>query len=671
MYNSYKKIELCYVWISSEESRLIHNQGFTFTNKYIFICEQDITQKKNFKITIKKNDKYIENFFCNNENGNKHTNIENISLIVGENGSGKSTLLNYLHNKLLDLYDTENIVILRSANVFIVLYFENSPVVEVLDESSGHEVKYYSYDKIYGERNGKKVFKDEFGGIKVITYSNIFNNSAIHGDSTGHIYPKIRNISTSSLIKKIHNDKKYNNRKLTQMEKLVQYDMLIMMEFIKRNMNSNDKIIHPPIKYLIIKSENFYEENVEVKSRFITDLPIFNDNNLLEVGIDKENQIILKEFKRLRNQWFDNMLNNNDISCFEKNSLMNIAYDIFNSFKDITSYEIYNKLNKFLKLEKDNLADDIINMLTFINKNNIKLENSPMYIELINQLENMRQNKIFRYYEDNAIVELNENSLNELSRFIELYWGTLNNPYYKFLWGNYNERKENNVRYLSSGENSMLLMYSRLYSVINQNFTTRNVQQDNEDDNTLLILMDEPELYLHPEWQRNLINRLITFFNNYFSEYNVQLIISSNTPFLITDVPKENLIVLNKKHAEDGDYYVVVENKEFKETFGQNIHTLLTEYFIDSTIGEFAKQKISKIIKFLNSEEFNEDIDQINIEKEIKMIGEPIIKNKLLEMFNAKFNRNPDNDIEFINRKIKELEEEKRRLEKKRENNND
>ena len=669
--NLSQKLELCYVWISSEDSGLIQNQGFTFTNKYVFDCKCDKSQNENLQITIKKNDKYIENFFCNNEDGNKETNIENISLVVGKNGSGKSTLLNYLYNKLFDVYDTDNIAIFKSNNVFIVLYFLNKPMIKTSDESP---IKYYTYSDIYGEKKGKEVFKDNYGGIKVITYSDNFRNNSIYGSSLKGMYPTIKNISTSGLLKELYSDEKYNNKNLTQAVKLEQHDMLIMLEFIKIYMKNKDELIQPPIKYLIIKSENLYENRVYVNNKFITNIPIFNDNHIVETNIEnQEYKIILKTFKKLRENWFNIMLQDKKTSCFEKNMLMNIAYDIFNSFRsgisDKNIFDFYSVLNEYLRLKKTNLADDIIDMLSFLNDKGIRLEKDQMYTNFIKKIINMKQQEILRYDDDKAIIKLNNNSINEINEFIRLYWNTLSKPYCTFLWGADTKSQKSKVRYLSSGENAMLLMYSRFYSIISEEFRKVEAKQDIKD-KSLLILMDEPELYLHPEWQRNLIYRLITFFNKYFSEYNVQLIISSNTPFLITDIPKENLILLNKECDKNGEYHIIAENKEFTETFGQNIHTLLAQYFMDFSIGEFAKQKISKIIKVLNSEDSSLDINIRTLEKEINIIGEPIIKNKLIEMFDSKFNKKPENQLEIIDRKIKELQEERKRLEKERDNKN-
>ena len=75
------------------------------------------------------------------------------------------------------------------------------------------------------------------------------------------------------------------------------------------------------------------------------------------------------------------------------------------------------------------------------------------------------------------------------------------------------------------------------------------------------------------------------------------------------------------------------------ETFGANIHDLLREnFFMHSTIGSYALKNINKAINLLNQElvEITED-DRVFIKQIIDIIGEPLIKNKLDDMYKKKF----------------------------------
>ena len=73
---------------------------------------------------------------------------------------------------------------------------------------------------------------------------------------------------------------------------------------------------------------------------------------------------------------------------------------------------------------------------------------------------------------------------------------------------------------------------------------------------------------------------------------NLHIIIASHSPFILSDLPKENIIFL-----EEGKQ---VKPFKGKQTFGANIHTLLSDGFFmsDGLMGEFAKGKIEEIKDF-------------------------------------------------------------------------
>jgi len=116
--------------------------------------------------------------------------------------------------------------------------------------------------------------------------------------------------------------------------------------------------------------------------------------------------------------------------------------------------------------------------------------------------------------------------------------------------------------------------------------------------NNILVLLDEFELGLHPNWQKKSIKYITDFLKNIDKEFH--LIITSHSPFLISDIPKQNIIFLDKD--EKGNCVVVNGLKEKKQTFGANIHTLLSDSFFmeDGLMGEFAKGKINEVIEYLN-----------------------------------------------------------------------
>jgi hypothetical protein len=146
----------------------------------------------------------------------------------------------------------------------------------------------------------------------------------------------------------------------------------------------------------------------------------------------------------------------------------------------------------------------------------------------------------------------------------------------------------------SSGEEALLNIFSRFYEL----------EENKIEKEDLIILMDEPELYLHPEWQRKLIYMLIEYLEHkdIYKDKNIQIILTSNAPYVLSDMPKDKVHYICNKQC---GYFNFISNSyavNTEQTFGSNIHTLLTKlFFMDSTIGEFAKNKITGIIAELEN----------------------------------------------------------------------
>jgi len=143
-----------------------------------------------------------------------------------------------------------------------------------------------------------------------------------------------------------------------------------------------------------------------------------------------------------------------------------------------------------------------------------------------------------------------------------------------------------------------------------------------------LINFDEPELALHPNWQKNYINELLNLLEQF--KNNIHLILTSHSPFILSDLPKENVIFLEKGKQ-------VYPFDSGQQTFGANIHTLLSHGFFmkDGLMGEFAKDKIDIAIKYLNQTKLSDD-EITYCENIISIIGEPIIKRELQRKLDSK-----------------------------------
>ena len=134
---------------------------------------------------------------------------------------------------------------------------------------------------------------------------------------------------------------------------------------------------------------------------------------------------------------------------------------------------------------------------------------------------------------------------------------------------------------------------------------------------TMVLMLDEIENNFHVQWQKELLIHILSFLmvisgKWYFDNKRIKFLIllSSHSPFLLSDIPKQNIIFLDKD--ENGNCKVVDGLTEKKQTFGANIHTLLSDSFFmeDGLMGEFAKGKINEII------DFHKEVEEENSEKE-------------------------------------------------------
>jgi len=153
----------------------------------------------------------------------------------------------------------------------------------------------------------------------------------------------------------------------------------------------------------------------------------------------------------------------------------------------------------------------------------------------------------------------------------------------------FNKNAQIGYKNLSSGERTLFSQFTNIFKTIYQ------YKFDN-----YLIILDEPDNRLHPQWQKEYINLLIKFLKANFKDKNFHIILTTHSPFLISDLPKENIIFLDRD--KNGNCIVEDGLKEKKQTFGANIHTLLSDSFFmeDGLMGEFAKSKIDEINKLLN-----------------------------------------------------------------------
>lgn len=206
---------------------------------------------------------------------------------------------------------------------------------------------------------------------------------------------------------------------------------------------------------------------------------------------------------------------------------------------------------------------------------------------------------------------------------------------------------------LSSGEKQFAYMMSTyVYHLINLESIHTATQTNSNGSNRVAysminMIFDEMELCFHPEYQRTFVNNLVSYikragFNKVFS-FNI--ILTTHSPFILSDIPACNILAL-KDGAPDNSF-------KDEQTFAANIYDILgNKFFMENFIGEFASKEIDGIISRLTNEKVITEKGKTIIKSRIGLIGDDIIRIKLLEKLGG--GSDIQERIKILNAELKE-----------------
>ena len=335
-------------------------------------------------------------------------------------------------------------------------------------------------------------------------------------------------------------------------------------------------------------------------------------------------------------------------------SIHNIFDEEYEFIKKCLSESLLSKCEKYLKEDVFDYEDSGFNLLLEIvkelNPNEVKEEENKLkdetrkvkkdYVESIIDIVN-----IFREIRENGSLIDNKSSsiLLKYSHTNRRLFEDLNNRLVQHTkskelmrnlcyrlnenFNNYYLLKEIPNYHMSTGKGNLIEIFSQLYTYLYMH------EESSED---IILLVDELESGMHLEWSRRLIKILI----NNLSEIldikgkgrKIQLSFTTHSPYMLSDIKPGNVIMI-EKNQETG----YSEGKVLQNTFAKNIQEIMKENLIDNIYGDFALAKINSMIERLNGEEEQEGNEE-ELLKEIYLISEPILRNKLLEMYDKKYN---------------------------------
>ena len=196
---------------------------------------------------------------------------------------------------------------------------------------------------------------------------------------------------------------------------------------------------------------------------------------------------------------------------------------------------------------------------------------------------------------------------------------------------------------LSSGERQ------QAFSISSALYYLANIESVHNDENNervcysnALIIFEEIELYFHPQLQKQLIKNLLDGIKQMHFKHikSIQIIFVTHSPFILSDIPTENILALKKD---------CTETKELK-TFSANIYDILnTSFFMEEgAIGDYAQWIIQFTVKCFEDRQSIPPEDLLEL---ISLIDEPLYHKVLMQKFYEKY----PNQIP-LSKRIKELE---------------
>ena len=648
------KIFLQYAWI--KEYRGIKDIEINFSEKYT------ISYDKMKRLTLSAGSPlYIDDFF--------ESNID-INAIVGKNGSGKTSIIHFLFDLFNNQIDSEFIIVFYEydKDQFDIYYSDILSLCfeefAIFDKNLGKIIKNFHSEKVHKSTSGVYEFVSKNNNsvrepllysekpnekIKAIYYSEVYDYSH-YGDYNDKIY----NISPAYMLSKytqhLHSSIGNGDPYTLLQNEIVQEQLFFLKDNFEDIKEFGIDFSHDC--FLYVKASNTFKEFVDSFKKSVMEA---------EEG---------KRESKKKSDYYDNCIK------LEKEINVDLLFDSFFSFKcesntdkfikSILKATLSNFIEEFIECyvllfnpshdkeigfafirliqsvidnsSVDTIFDMIKRMKSFFNDfevlktkykigkmipQNADLLNTGNYLAFIIFLETfLNKEELSSLVIDSNIIKLkiiNDTDSDIITASVFYNYYSKINSFSNFLFFDYG---------LSSGEMALLNMYSRLYYVIKQ----RIKKSEN-----ILIFIDEVDMLLHPEWQRQYIKSVLAFFKKTFPSISFQIVIATHSPIMLSDIPKQNVLFLKKE--DDG----IIEDNGCN-TFASNIFQLFREGFFigDTGIGVYAEQKLKEIVDHIH----NKDKDDNEIKKLIAAVGDTFLRNKLNEEY--LLYRSQKNDTEKI-----------------------
>ena len=656
-------MELIFFYINQTSSKFIEKQGFNFSPNYKFFVEY-IDEK--YVLKQEECDVHLPKGFFDQQGC-----ITNITAIVGENGAGKTTLLTKLSNYYGSVKDKDHNP--EYDNYFMERYEKDKTIAIYLEESG--LVCYHNIDNFESEagirvcylQQGSPELTDIVRNNRAFeSISKICISNSMYAIEDGYsVHESISKISLNvNSLRTLKNA--FYKKKCKKVNHCAggYYEFQDILCGSKKGNEFQQILDILYLQYISEKGiESVFAQNIigTLEIKFHTFRKCL-DERFGDFSSEANNKSALRPHY---NVLVKGLLSGFDFELL-KNDVFTVLY--MNLLFEIITYLRFDKYDgKSSITDKEGLVNYVIGIVNELSRKNYAY--AHYFEQAFQEIQEYEQvlNSCAMFPCSLPVTDLAYVSYKQVKHGTEEY-----NQFLNLIKKSVFEREYSYVlKYidigglrLASGERALLNFFSWMHLVPLFNYISNDVKESLREN--VLLLIDEIDLYCHPLWQQKLISYLIEEVKAQYSDKKVQIIFTTHSPIVLSDMPRSNVIFLKRENARCS-----IDGKgSHEETFGANIYKLFDDAFFlgkKGQIGEFSRKKIQAIIDKIKPD--TRDMKEVIyptlseeeiylLEQQIALIGEKIIRDKLYEMlYKCKYN-----SLELREKRIKIYEEKIKRL---------
>lgn len=623
------KTELIYLWIEKDTHECFHNMGFNFSS-----CYDVAYDSKQHELQIDKKESI--NVF-------REDNIANVTAIIGENGAGKTTLMNFLTTMNDAKEYDDGCISLKKETRFLAVFLERDEgrtTVANFTQRSIHVVDNNLFSNYICKPTPWERINQTDCGSHVFLSNNAYVSAANLGSRTDGIHHIFMTDSTVAMFKDdfykgiygISETRQHDFNKESRFSRLQTY--YVVRQGVQSFQSLLDIIYY---FWLEQKKQEFVGKQIQKISFSIVEA----GKNVPYDDEYAQDELLEQGRKRAKDSQKDLQIEN-----FYDVLVYNLVFELMVVYEGFDEWEVRNG---------GPTSDGVFERCISFVSRRPNDERKRYYEEAIEEI-----------VEFGSIINGGKTAGKFNIRNLETpeCYVTVDIDRFQKIIENVKEKHSFVLKYLrfwnlkmSSGERALLNMMSRLY--FSAHITEFMMDKSFHWMDSILLMIDEIDLYLHPEWQRKIIKELLNQIKLNFPDKWFQIIITSHSPIVLSDIPTENSIFLQR----DAHGYVCQVDRNV-QTFGANIHTLYRDAFFlknGLAMGEFAQDTINQwIVEYKAGR-----LEPEEMKKRLQLIGEPLIRKRLEKMLDLSVKQEQkaisgetkEQMIRFLERQKKEIEE--------------